>query len=401
MKSSSLRSIWESIKRRISVLVIISMIITSLSPATSVFATSYFTDEKYQFVDEVEVEETLVNEGMFYIPHSHLEANENAENNKYVFKVLRKGASENAEQVKLTMMDITGKYDKDYKIKVIDKAFFSETVQNIHKSQSILEYAQKNEVEEYNYSDAIIDGTIDSEDIMSEDEKENFKMSDEDKEKALTITKEMLDEFGIDAQVDGVGSSVKLNATNKNSDNENEAENYEAENEAENKTDNEAVENDADEADLNDNNTLDEPEADAIDEKENANENDIAATNDSEVEENNVSNDDTESDTTEENDVALSNDETVSGFTKTDTSANLEETTDSEGSQSFAPTGDEDENDGSQSFATTGDEEDENEGSQSFAPTGDEDENEGSQSFATTGDEEDENEDSQSFAPVM
>lgn len=69
-----------SLKRRVSILVIISMIMTSLSPATSVFAESYFTDDKYLFIDEIEVEEDKVDDEMFYLPHKSFEVTEGDEN---------------------------------------------------------------------------------------------------------------------------------------------------------------------------------------------------------------------------------------------------------------------------------------------------------------------------------
>ncbi|MBR1454271.1 MAG: hypothetical protein IJ593_06460, partial [Lachnospiraceae bacterium] len=217
----NLNHLWESLKRKISILTIVSLVLTGLTPATSALAESHFTNDVYQFVDELEIEDTLVNEGMFYIPHSHLEVKENTDNKKFVFKVMRKGEIEKYEKVKLTMMDITGKYGKDYTIKVIDKAVFSENVKNINKSKSILEYAVGNESNEYNYSDAIIDGTLNSENIMTDEEKENFTMSEEEKERMLNVANEALTNIGIDAKVERVGDTTSVDGAKNNNEAEN------------------------------------------------------------------------------------------------------------------------------------------------------------------------------------
>lgn len=284
MKKLGFGHLWENLKRKISILTIVSMVLTGLTPATSALAESHFTNDVYQFVDELEIEDTLVNVGMFYIPHSHLEVKENTDNKKFVFKVMRKGEIEKYEKVKLTMMDITGKYGKDYTIKVIDKAVFSENVKNISKSKSILEYAAKNEGEEYNYSDAIIDGTLNSENIMTDEEKENFTMSEEEKERMLNVANEALTDIGIDAKVERVGDTASLDAAENNTE-ENNAEEKNAE---ENEEENSAEENNA---------------------KENTNE------------EKNNSEDNSENTTTTNEEAS---DETVKGFTNTDTTATEE-----------------------------------------------------------------------------
>ena len=294
MKKLGFGHLWENLKRKVSILTIVSMVLTGLTPATSAFAESHFTNDVYQFVDELEIEDTLVNEGMFYIPHSHLEVKENTDNKKFVFKVMRKGEIEKYEKVKLTMMDITGKYGKDYTIKVIDKAVFSENVKNISKSKSILEYAAKNEGEEYNYSDAIIDGTLNSENIMTDEEKENFTMSEEEKERMLNVANEALTDIGIDAKVERVGDTTSLDSAE---DNESTANDFEEEAD-ENATNATAIES---------NNA----------EEKNAEENEGENTN---KEENN-SEDNSENTTTTNEEAS---DETVKGFTNTDTTVTEE-----------------------------------------------------------------------------
>ncbi len=53
---------------------------------------------------------------------------------------MSKGNADTAEKVKLIMVDITVKYDRDYNIKVIDKLFLKENVQNRLVSKSVDEF---------------------------------------------------------------------------------------------------------------------------------------------------------------------------------------------------------------------------------------------------------------------
>ena len=250
MKSSSLKSFWKSIKRRISVLVIISMIVTSLSPATSVFAESHFTNEKYQFVDEIEVEETLVDEGMFYIPHNLFEVTEGDENNKLVFKVKRKGEGKEAAKVKLTMIDVSAKYGRDYSIRVIDKAFFSENVQN-KSASNIEEFVKKQNKGEYNYSDAIIDGVDVSEDL-TEEETTQYNLTEEDKIQIASEIEAISESIGLPGSFEWIDESKeseeKVIEPTSNDESEEDAKNEEEE-ESEETT----VKNDSNKTDANDN----------------------------------------------------------------------------------------------------------------------------------------------------
>ena len=123
---------------------------------------------------------------------------------------MRKGNAEKADKVKLTMLDISAKYDRDYSIKVIDKFSFSEKVQNKNVSKSVEEYMRSNEFEEYNYSDAIVDGSIKSEDIMTDEEKENYKMSDEEKEKVINDTKKIMDEYGMEGDIEEIDNPTAV-----------------------------------------------------------------------------------------------------------------------------------------------------------------------------------------------
>ena len=207
MKRSSLRKFWEIFKRRVSMLVIISMIITSLSPATSVFATSHFTNDKYLFANEIEVEEDKVDDEMFYVPHNLFEVTEGDENNKFVFKVKRKGEGIEVAKVKLTMVDVSAKYDRDYSIRVIDKAFFSENVQNKSASNNIEEFVKKQNKGEYNYSDAIIDGSAISDDVTGEEETTQYELTEDDKKQIAKGIEDISESIGIPGKLEWIDES--------------------------------------------------------------------------------------------------------------------------------------------------------------------------------------------------
>ena len=142
-----IKKIWKDVRRKISEVLIISILLTSISPSMATYA----QNTNYKFVDELEVDESLIDDDMFYMPYASLTTTEGDENNKYVFKVKRKGEELKEEKVRLTMVDMTGKYGRDYSIKVIDKAFFAENVENKRKSKSISEYISGSNYDEYNY----------------------------------------------------------------------------------------------------------------------------------------------------------------------------------------------------------------------------------------------------------
>ena len=120
MKNEMIKKIWNSLKRKTSILLIVCMIISSIVPANSVYA----KNTAYKLIDELEITDDSIDDGMFYMPYNFFDVNENDDKNQYVFKVLRKGTAEKAEKVKLTMVDITAKYDRDYSIKYSSKRMF-------------------------------------------------------------------------------------------------------------------------------------------------------------------------------------------------------------------------------------------------------------------------------------
>lgn len=191
-----------NLRRKISVLLIVSFLFANLTNF------SLFANElKYQPVPELEVESEYIDDGMFYMPYNSFEVNETDNEQKYVFKVLRYGNAEKSEKVKLTMVDMSAKYGRDYSIKVIDKFSYSEKIQNANVSKSVDEFVRDSDYEEYNYSDAIVDGTIKPDNILSEEEQENYEMSDEEKQKLLDDAKNLFDEYDIDAEIEGISKS--------------------------------------------------------------------------------------------------------------------------------------------------------------------------------------------------
>ena len=205
------------IRKKLSAILIVSLLITSISPATVAKATNMDLD--LNFVDELEIDDSLIDDGMFYIPHSSIEVNEGEEGSakKYIFKVMRKGVAEKSEKVKLTMVDISGKYDKDYKIEIIDKAIFSENVQNTFVSKSIEEYVINSDYEEYNFSDAIVDGSITPDDILpageTESEDENINQDEEEKQTEEIESNETIEEKNVSVETE------KINNNNFDEDN--------------------------------------------------------------------------------------------------------------------------------------------------------------------------------------
>ena len=81
MKKVSLSKIWNYTKKKVSEILVVCMLITSISPATRVYANN---NEIYRLIDELEVDEASVDEGMFYMPYASFEANEGDKENKLI-----------------------------------------------------------------------------------------------------------------------------------------------------------------------------------------------------------------------------------------------------------------------------------------------------------------------------
>ena len=215
MIGSKKSKVWNYVRAKISALLIVCLLVPNISYANP-SVKQHSDGLNYQMIPEIEVDDAFIDDGMFYMPYSSLEVVEGDENNKHVFKVKRKGGDLKAEKVRLTMVDMTGKYDRDYTVKVIDKAFFSENVKNRFNSKSASEYISQSDYDEYNYSDAIIDGSILSEDIMTDEEKANFEFSEDDKNKAISDANAIFSENNIGVEIE------RIDAKDENEESESE-----------------------------------------------------------------------------------------------------------------------------------------------------------------------------------
>lgn len=194
---------YNCLKKFLSIVIIISMVFNSVT-----FANFFQNDTKYVFAPELEIDDNYVDDGMFYMPHDCLEVNENGDIKKYVVKIKRKGSAETNQKVKLSMIDITGSYGRDYSIKVINKGLFIENVENKDLSKSIDEYMSSSDYEEYNNSDAIVDGYLTDENLMSEEEVENFTMSEDEQKELIDDASIALDELSFGGSSDETDEEV-------------------------------------------------------------------------------------------------------------------------------------------------------------------------------------------------
>ena len=95
MKNVKFSKLWALLRRKTSEVLIVSLIAMNLTHINT-----YALDQKFNFIQEIEVDESLLDNDMFYIPHKSLEVTENDAERKHVFRVKRKGDAEKAEKVK-------------------------------------------------------------------------------------------------------------------------------------------------------------------------------------------------------------------------------------------------------------------------------------------------------------
>jgi len=137
---------------------------------TSVPFTSIAAEEKENsFLPELEIDSEVIADGEFYLGSGAADLQE-GENSIYLLKVGRTGDCSAEETVRLSMMDMTAKYGENYTVRLADASLFENKVQNAEDSQSILEVMQSEDVEEYNYSDAVVEGLITAENQLTEEE---------------------------------------------------------------------------------------------------------------------------------------------------------------------------------------------------------------------------------------
>ncbi|MBQ1434957.1 MAG: hypothetical protein IIZ19_03570, partial [Clostridia bacterium] len=121
-----------------------------------------FAQDAPEYLPETEIDESIVTDGMFYLASGGAELYESS-GHGYLLKIARRGDASDAAKVRLTMLGQTASYGKDYTVSLFDAGLFEGKVENARQSKSMLDVMLENEdaIEEYNYSDAIVDGSID------------------------------------------------------------------------------------------------------------------------------------------------------------------------------------------------------------------------------------------------
>lgn len=121
------------------------------------------------YLPVIEVDESVKQSGMFYIAYDKGEIEENS-TAPYLFKVQRGGEYLPKSAVVLSMIDITAKYGKDYKIKIHNNSFFGERVEGVKENASVLETILENpeEIVENDYTDLLASGEISSKEDADE-----------------------------------------------------------------------------------------------------------------------------------------------------------------------------------------------------------------------------------------
>ena len=171
-------------KRAISLLLAFVMLF-SLLPVQA------FAAEEPEYLPEAEIDERYVSDGAFYFASAGAELYENA-GHGYLLKVARWGLGEEAASVRLTMTDLTAGFGKDYTASLYDSALFEGGVKNSGKSESVLEFLQGNDLEEYNYSDAVVDGTITAEDQLTDEELDGVELTEDQKAEIESASTELM-----------------------------------------------------------------------------------------------------------------------------------------------------------------------------------------------------------------
>lgn len=192
----------------------LSVLLAAAMTATCVPVT-VFADTTPEYLPEGEIDSAYVDDGMFYLASSGAEIEENADHG-YLLKVARTGEGSQEQSVRLTMTDITASYGKDYKIKLYDKSLLEGKIENKNESKSMLEVVENNSAEAYNYSDAIIDGTITAENQLTDEEMAS-ELSEEKKQEIQEGTNEFLNSIMSD---DEEQASDDLSAEEDTSENE-------------------------------------------------------------------------------------------------------------------------------------------------------------------------------------
>lgn len=171
-----MKGLMKNLKRKLAMILAVLMTVTSV-PMTA------FAAAEPVLIPEQKIDDSCITDGMFYFGSAGAEIGE-ADPGIYRLFVRRSGTDLPEASVRVTMLDMTASYGKDYTVSAEGVNILTGGVRNSHSAASIKEYMQENEdtVTEYNYSDAIIDGSITSENQMSEEEINELELSDEQME---------------------------------------------------------------------------------------------------------------------------------------------------------------------------------------------------------------------------
>ncbi|MDO4489143.1 MAG: hypothetical protein Q4B67_08685, partial [Eubacteriales bacterium] len=156
--------IFKGLKRKIAGLMALVMVFTSV-PFTAMAEGTGAVDGT-QYLSETGISPELISDGMFYFATEAAEFNE-GDAGSYLLKVGRYGSFDTEASVRVKFVDISTKYGTDYRVRVLNDVA---SVMNIGKARSLIEYLSEGEQDEYNYTDAIIDGTVNSLNILTGNE---------------------------------------------------------------------------------------------------------------------------------------------------------------------------------------------------------------------------------------
>ena len=198
-------------KRLLAIVLLVAVTLTTV-PITA------FAEPEPTALPTVTIDEQYIEDGAFYFASASAEIEENA-GHGYLLKVCRFGDATTAQSVRLVMTDVTASYGKDYTVKLYGESGAS--VENAKESQSMLEYLETNETEEYNYADAIIDGTIGASDQLTEEEQSALELNDSEKQAVEVMSQEVLaslsgEEETSAASAEPTGSGSALAAAREN-----------------------------------------------------------------------------------------------------------------------------------------------------------------------------------------
>lgn len=192
------RNIW---KKRLSAILAVAVVVTSM-PLTA------FAEDNIDYVQEQEILPEEIPDGAFYFASAGAEISE-SDNRVHRVLVKRRGDNLPDASVRVTMIDFSAEYGTDYTVHPEGGSLFNDGISNKEEKTTLEKYlSESEEIEEYNYSDAIIDGTVNAENQLSEDEEENYEFSEEDKEKIEAGFEAMSENiFGQNAAVEALSGT--------------------------------------------------------------------------------------------------------------------------------------------------------------------------------------------------